>query len=116
MNIRNWATVSGVVAAMCLQVGGAQAQSSVAVYGRIDLGVRDRMDRDRLRIKSGAGSHNPVARGTGSDAIEHHRHHADAHDLVAFGIQAGGFDVKRDHRHILQRRITCRRPVGIESP
>lgn len=40
MNIRNWATVSGVVAAMCLQVGGAQAQSSVAVYGRIDLGVR----------------------------------------------------------------------------
>lgn len=40
MKQRNWAVVPGVLLAACLQAGGAQAQSSVAVYGRIDLGVR----------------------------------------------------------------------------
>ena len=40
MKQRNWAVVPGVLLAACLQVGIAQAQSSVAVYGRIDLGVR----------------------------------------------------------------------------
>ena len=40
MKQRNWVVVPGVLLAACLQVGIAQAQSSVAVYGRIDLGVR----------------------------------------------------------------------------
>ena len=40
MKQRNWAVVPGVLVAACLQVGVAQAQSDVRIYGRIDLGVR----------------------------------------------------------------------------